>query len=175
MITVELKNVRIDGALAARAATKGVRAALITHLRARAAKAKHRPGFPRSGFWAEAAETVRELSNGQSVTLEITKPGAALHYYGGTVRPKKKALAIPMNPAVADIWPSEATGTGAKLVLDWKKGKSTGVLRNAETGEIMYLLVRQATIPADDSVLPDENALADAAESAILAAKEVFG
>lgn len=64
--------------------------------------------FPKSNYYSESADSVTTKVSGDSATVSIEKEGAALHYYGGTVRPKRgKALAIPLDPDVASICPSE--------------------------------------------------------------------
>ena len=137
------------------------------HLAERNGRTSRRPGFPKSNYWADAAKSVREPTiSGSTATIEIDKEGVALHYYGGTVKPKKKALAIPLSPLVADIWPSEAPDN---LDLFWPKNSSHGFLKDANTSELLYLLVSRVTIPADPTVLPEEGKIAgaalDAAES----------
>ena len=101
--------------------------------------------------------------------VEIEKEGLALHYEGGTVYPKKKALAIPIDPSVADIWPSEASGiaTGDGYAMIWPKGSNHGFIKDAETNDLLWLLVPKATIPADKTVLPEEETILSAAEAAI--------
>ena len=54
-----------------------------------------------------------------------------------------------------------------KLALVWPKGSTTGTLRDRETGEVVYLLVSHATIKADETVLPTEEELRDAAFDAM--------
>ena len=132
------------------------------HLAARDKRPSRRSGFPKSHYWAEAATTVHGPTvSGSTATIEIDKEGVALHYYGGTVKPNKaKALAIPISPLVADIWPREAPDN---LDLFWPKNSSHGFLKDSNTSELLYLLVPQVTIPADPTVLPEEGKLADAA------------
>jgi hypothetical protein len=134
------------------------------HLAKRDKRPSRRPGFPKSNYWADAAKSVREPTvSGSTATIEIDKEGVALHYHGGTVKPKKKALAIPISPLVADIWPSE------KGDLDLIKTKKNAFLADPTTKEFLYLLVPHVTIPADPTVLPEEEKIAatalDAAES----------
>ena len=49
----------------------------------------------------------------------------------------------------------------------WPKGKNIGVLKNKATDEIYYLLIKKASIPADKTVIPTEEALHEAAKKAI--------
>lgn len=148
------------------AASRGMFNLTRDHLRDRNAKtaATH---MPKSGYYADAAESVTRSADKSVATVTIEKEGIALHYYGGTVLPKKKALAIPKSPIVAGIWPSEL---GDKLDLVWPKGEKSGTLRDKASGEILYLLVPRVTIKADKSVLPSETAYISAAHEAIMEA-----
>ena len=138
------------------------------HLVARNDATAPKRGFPKSNYWGKAARSaVVEPGSGATVTVAIPQEGVALHYYGGTVLPKKKALAIPIDPSVADIWPSEANALTDHIELMWPKNSEHGFLKDAETGELLWLLVPKATIPADRSVLPDDDALGAAAASGV--------
>ena len=112
---------------------------------------------------------------GDVARVEVDKPGIALHYEGGTVYPKagKKALAIPIDPSVAGIWPSEASGIGTggaddePYALIWPKGSNHGFIKDTETNDLLWVLVPKATIPADPSVLPSDGEILGAAEDAV--------
>lgn len=157
------------------AAARGMVVAVRRHLREKNERTPPRDGFPKTNYYAEAADTARGSASGGVATVEVgpddpNGPGSgiALHYYGGTVYPKKKALAIPISPAVAGIWPSEASGVGANLAMIWEKGSSHGFLKDTETNELLWLLVPKATIPADPDVLPTDDQILTAAENAVL-------
>ena len=108
----------------------------------------------------------RDAVEGAKAVVEVgaEADGAALHYYGGIVYPKqgKKALAIPVNPAVWDRKPSEFDPDRSRLSLAWPKGATAGTLRDKKTDEVYYLLVAKATMKADPTVLPDDNTIASA-------------
>lgn len=165
-----------DAHALAEAAARGLEVCVRRHLREKDRTASHRPGFPRSGYYADAARDVAASVEGRVAAVEASKEGLALHYSGGTVYPKKKALAIPMDPAVAGIWPSEANAisTGGAddepYSLVWPKGSDHGFIKDSETGDLLWLLVPKATIKADPSVFPTDEELLDAAESAIWSA-----
>ncbi len=147
------------------AASAGVEALLREHLEQKnQGTAPNRYGLPKSKYYSEAAKHVESEVSGTRVTVEVDYPGIALHYEGGTVYPKKKALAVPINPAVARIWPSEY---GEGITVVWKKGDSHGRLIEKEGGRTLYLLLPKATIPADKSVLPSDEEVLNAAEAAI--------
>ena len=153
------------------AAATGISTLIIDHLRVKNSSSAPRNGFPKSNYWAKAAESVTTKVADRSATVSVEKEGAALHYHGDTVSPKNKALAIPVDPIVADIWPSEYSRPLAK-VANKKSGKA--FLIDQETGKFLYLLLPHATIPADSSVLPADNAILAAAESACFSAIKAY-
>ena len=154
-----------DAHVAAEAAVRGVEALIIEHLRKKNDGAKpNRYGLPKSNYYADAAKNVEASVDGATVRVEIDHPGLAMHYEGGTVYPKKKALALPIDPAVAGIWPSEYS-------QDHKLFKTPGgALGDADTGKILYILLPKATIPADPSVLPTDTEIFGAVEEALMEA-----
>ena len=141
--------------------------------------APSRFGIPPSGFWHKAAGTVKIASHRGlraviSAGAESDNPkepgqGIALHYYGGTVYPKKKALAIPIHPSVAGIWPSEAGALAneGEYSVFWPKNSSHGFIKDNERGELLWMLLPKATIHADPTVLPTDAELSEVAMSAI--------
>ena len=163
-----------DERVAGEAAARGLEVLVRRHLRRKNSSAQPRAGFPKTDYYADAAETVTGTFSGKTACVEVDKEGIALHYEGGTVYPKKKALAIPIDPSVAGIWPSEYGGystggdydDGATSVF-WPKGSSHGFIKENETGELLWLLVPHAKIPADKTVLPEDGDLLGAAEDAI--------
>lgn len=160
----------------AEAAARGLEVLIRRHLRRKVPASSRRAGFPPSGYWASAAETVEAHAAGKTAVAEVGKEGANLHYEGGTIRPTggKKALAIPIDPSVATIWPSEYAGcsTGGSdddaTAIFWPRGSSHGFIKDTETGDLLWLLVPKATIRADKTVLPSDEDLLGAAEDAIL-------
>ena len=155
------------------AAAHGMEVCVRRHLRAKNERTPPRNNFPKSNYYAEAASTARGSVSGGVAVVEVgpddpNGPGSgiALHYYGGTVYPKKKALAIPIDPAVAGIWPSSAQGDLG--FIPSKDPANAGFLTNPDTGQVLWLLVPKATIPADPDVLPTDAELLNAAENAVL-------
>lgn len=151
-----------DAHVAAEAAVRGVEALIIEHLRKKNDGTQpNRNGLPKTNYYADAAKNVAASVAGNKITVEIDHPGISLHYEGGTVYPKKKALAIPIDASVAGIWPSEYS-------RDHHLFKTPGgALGDAETGKILYILLPKATIPADPSVLPTEEETLKTAEEAV--------
>lgn len=161
---------------------EAIRDAIRRHLIAKSNQTKpNRHGLPHTGYYHKAAGTVRvedfdetraEIVVGaDSEDSNAPGQGLALHYYGGVVRPRsgKKALAIPIDPSVAGMWPSEvgAIASGDGLALIWPKNSSHGFLKDNENGRLLWLLVRKAQIPADETVLPTAEELEEAASNAI--------
>lgn len=151
-----------DAHTAAEAAVRGVEALIIEHLRNKNDGTKpNRWGMPKTNYYADAAKNVEASVDGATVRVEIDHPGISMHYEGGTVYPKKKALALPIDPAVAGIWPSEYS-------RDHKLFKTPGgALGDADTGKILYILLPKATIKADKSVLPTDEETLNTAEEAV--------
>lgn len=154
-----------DAHVAAEAAVRGVEALIIEHLLKKNDGTKpNRWGMPKTNYYADAAKNVGASVDGATVRVEIDHPGLAMHYEGGTVYPKKKALALPIDPAVAGIWPSEYS-------QDHKLFKTPGgALGDADTGKILYILLPKASIPADKSVLPTDTEIFGAVEEALMEA-----
>ena len=154
-----------DAHTAAEAAVRGVEVLIIDHLRNKNDGTQpNRYGLPKSNYYAEASNNVAAGVTGNKVNVEIDHPGISMHYEGGTVYPKKKALALPIDPAVAGIWPSEYS-------RDHKLFKTPGgALGDADTGKILYILLPKATIPEDKTVLPDDAAIFNAVENALMEA-----
>lgn len=154
-----------DAHVAAEASVRGVEELIIEHLRRKNAGTQpNRYGLPKTNYYAEASKNVAAGVSGNKVNVEIDHPGISLHYEGGTVYPKKKALSVPVDPAVAGIWPSEYS-------RDHQLFKTPGgALGDAETGKILYILLPKATIPEDKTVLPDDAAIFNAVENALMEA-----
>ena len=155
--------------LLAEAGARGISNALKRHFRARNDGSRHRERMPRSNYWAHVRNSVQTASEGGRAIVSIDHEGVALHYFGGTVRPRqgKKALAIPLVAGVWDQNPREFDPSREKLVLVWPKGEKAGLLIDREKKQPTYLLVSKATHKADRTVLPPEESLVQAGLEAI--------
>lgn len=161
----DVERIIPDTQVAAEAAARGVEVLVIEHLEAKNnSTAPNRNGLPKSNYYSNAAKDVSSFVNGSRATVEVNHPGIALHYEGGTVFPKKKALAVPIDPSVAGIWPSEA---GGEMDVFWPKNATHGFLKDPETSDLLYLLLPKAVIHADKTVLPTDEQVLTAAEAAI--------
>lgn len=146
----------------AEAAALGVMEKVKGHLEARSQRTSRPAGFPKSNYWADAADSVDVVGN----IVEVVKEGAALHYFGGVLYPREaKALAIPERGDAYGKRPKEYDPSREALALIWPKGESTGRLVEKESGETVYMLVDHATIQADPTVLPTDEELMDAAKT----------
>ena len=159
-----------DAHTAAEAAVHGVEVLIIEHLRNKNDGTKpNRWGMPKTNYYADAAKNVEASVDGATVRVEIDHPGISMHYEGGTVYPKKKALAIPIDTSVAGIWPSEANAYANEdeYALIWPKNSSHGFIKDVEQNQLLWLLIPKATIPADKSVLPTDEETLKTAEEAV--------
>ena len=153
----------------AQAAARGVSNAVKRHLVAKDASTPPRGDMPKTGYYSDAAGSVTTEMEGKIAVVSIPKEGMSLHYYGGVVYPTSghKALAIPQVAAVAGKRPAEVDPSRQKFALVWPKGEKTGTLRDKKTNEVIYLLVPRAPIPKDETVLPTDAAMYDAANAAM--------
>lgn len=72
---------------------------------------------------------------------------AAIHEFGGTIRPvKKKALAIPIGKEFKDRSPSHFNRNKFKLI--WPEGSKKGFLIDKKKDELAYILQPEVKIPA---------------------------
>lgn len=150
------------------AARYGIEVLIKNHLRSRNDSRPPRGLMPKTNYYADAAESVTSAAKNNQVEVTISQEGIALHYYGGTILPVKgKALAIPKHPAIYDQKPSEFDPSRMILNCVWPKGKTAGTLRHKKTGEIYYLLLPKANIPADETVLPPKDEMLSAANKAM--------
>ena len=162
----------------AEAAAYGITTLIIKHLREKNdSTSGNRYGLPKTNYYATERSDIATEVVGPKATISIDKPGLEMHYTGGTVYPRagKKALAIPISPAVAGIWPSEAGGIATGGDYDdgpyhmfWPKGSSHGFIKETDSNELLWLLIPKAKIPADPSVLPTDDEMCAAAEDEIM-------
>lgn len=151
------------------ASARAMSNALIRHFRAKNAKPNAK-GWKRSNYWSRAADSVTHRVEGSTAIAEIRKEGVKLHLLGGTVRPRAghKAVAIPADPSVAGIWPSEYSGKKGSVAtfLVWKKGESSGFIAekgsDPEHPRILWWLTGATHHKPDPTTLP-ENAQLEAA------------
>lgn len=167
---IDADNLIPDARTAAEAAVVGIEELVVEHLaRKDGTTERSRWGMPKTNYYARASRNVEPSVSGSTARVEIDQPGLAMHYEGGTVYPKKKALAIPISPAVAGIWPSEANAFANEdeYALIWPKNSAHGFIKDVEQNELLWLLIPKAEIKADKTVLPTDEAILKAAEEAV--------
>lgn len=112
------------------------------------------------------ASSVTSKIEGKNAVAEIREPGVRLHWKGGTVKPTEghKALAIPNDPDVKGIWPSEhRQADPAGTFLAWPKGKAFGFIAKRHpkgskdrTLHVLWWLKTETHHEADPTVVPED-------------------
>ncbi len=146
---------------------------------------------PNTGWWARVAASVTHTADFGSAVVSVPERGAALRYYGGTVKQKTGGplLTIPTKDVpVQNGTRLAARDMGLLAFLPSRKGgnpKVAGVLvdaaeRTSKTGKkykvpllrpagrVRYILMTETTHNPDPSVLPTDQQIAEAARDAAL-------
>ena len=149
---------------------RGVQNLVIRHLRRRNAR-PGKPGWPKSNYYEDAASsTILERNGDNSALITVHAPGLRLHLIGGDVKAKSgKAMAVPVRPEVAGIWPSEYSGRDRVFLLV-RKAIGKAYLAEREDGghlRILWRLIKKARHEPDPAVIPSESEISAAATSAI--------
>lgn len=154
----ELKE-RIEGI--ASVVGESAQLVLMEHLAAKdASGASHKTaqklGAEPSGLYADFARAISHAIGTDDVTLSIDHAAAAMHYYGGTVKPvNKKYLTIPVSGAAY----GKSLGAGDFTDnLKWLYGRKGpyAVALASKPDEILFILAKSATIPKNPDLLPDD-------------------
>lgn len=165
----------------------GARPVVGNWLQDRDAKAKRRPGWPRSGYWAHASEAAIGEFDEKAAWVIVRKEGIGLHLRGGTIKSSRHGgkLAIPLRAELAGVNPREKfpDRSGAFVISSKGRGpKGRAFLAYKEGGalRLAYLLLSSVTLHADPTVLPPADRLAEAGRKACLsylrkAAKDAAG
>lgn len=131
-------------------------------------------GGKRTHFFSKAAQGTHEEHDEDKATVTVSATGIAMQVFGGTVVPvNRRFLTIPLVPEaygkrVSDfpdtfVW-KKANGLHAfiaRRVMQGKGDKATGHL------QILFALVRAATIRGDRTVLPSDEAIATTARTTV--------
>lgn len=145
---------------------------------------KNKLGGKSTGFYKGVHDSIASESDDDTATVSVNHRGAALRYYGGTVRPvTRKALSIPVEKSAHGLnaseypqdllfipaGPNADSDTAGYLFLkqyrDRKDGKPGTV---AEPGEMIYVLRKETTHAPDPNLLPSEADLREKMVSAAL-------
>ena len=162
------------------AAARGISNLLYNHFLKRNERTG-RPGWPKSDYWADAAESVSVSAGGDGTADVCAKaPGLLMHLKGGTILPKRgKFLAIPISPDVAGIWPREMMQRQKEVkIIPVRGGKGEGFLLAKQPKDgapiPLWRLVRKSVLKPDPSVIPTMEAQKEAATAAAQAALEAL-
>jgi len=113
-------------------------------------------GAEPSGLYADFARALSHTLGSDQVTLSIDHAAAAMHYYGGTVKPvNHKYLTIPKAAAAY----GKSLGAGAFTDnLEWLYGRKGpyAVALKSKPEEILFILAKSATIAKNETLLPDD-------------------
>lgn len=146
---------------------------------------------PNTGFWARVAASVTYTFDFGSAEVSIPERGAALRYYGGTVKQKTGGplLTIPTeNVPVSDGTRLAARDLGLLAFLPSRKPAKKGVVgvlvdaveRKSKSGKtykvplqrpagrVRYILMSEVTHKPDPTVLPTDQQIAEAARDGAL-------
>lgn len=146
---------------------------------------------PNTGWWGRVAASVTHSFSADGAVVTVPERGAALRYYGGTVKQKTGGplLTIPTKDVpVQNGTRLAARDMGLLAFLPSRKGgnpKVAGVLvdaaeRTSKTGKkykvpllrpagrVRYILMTETTHKPDPSVLPTDQQIAEAARDAAL-------
>ncbi len=156
----------------------GVERLVRRHIRERYATRGNALGAPSTGFWSRVIDSTTVQADTAAGTVSISERGAALRYYGGTVRPKNKQwLTIPAAREAHGKRAAEVSGGYSKQ--QWLFGRrgpyaiaeKVAVNRSGRqtAGRVLFWLVKAATHSPDPGVLPS---LADMAAAAVEAATD---
>lgn len=147
---------------------------LVRHFRERNRSRERKEGWPRSNYWAKAAESVTSEAGADRAVATVRKEGVRLHWLGGIVRPRegRRAVAIPNVPEVAGIWPSEYRGKqkSKPTFMVWKAGAQSGFIAAREKGQkgfrVLWWLREETEHDPDPTVIPSAETFAKAVEKA---------
>lgn len=123
----------------------------------------NKKGWRKTNFYAAVRRTVTARATDKTGVVEISKEGFAQRFYGGVIRPvNARALAI---PALDIAYGRRAREFKSLQFQPVKKGNLVGLLYRQAEGRrvVLYWLVKLVNQPADPTVLPTNEAMADAA------------
>ena len=120
-------------------------------------------------FWQDAASSIFKSNTDTRASVVVNKPGVALQYYGGTVRPKKvRNLAIPMREEFRGKNPRELSG---KKLFSFAQRKTLGkrflAYRDGAALRIAYLLTPKAVIRPHRDKFPSDRQILEGAKEII--------
>ncbi len=155
----------------------------------------NRHGWPRQGYWAQAARSVSQPKpDPDGVTISVAQPGIAARYFGPTeIKPvAARYLTIPAREEAYGTRPIDSRWNGQlrfiptrcggmlvqrdmttiRVIKDTRRGREgqQRVRRGEQAGGgVLFWLLRSVTMPQDKTVLPDAD---DLRAAAVMAAQD---
>lgn len=129
-------------------------------------------------FWQDASRSIFKSNTDSTASVVVNKPGVALQYYGGTVRPKRaKNLAIPMRAEFRGKNPRELTGKRLFVFGQYRAaGRRFLAYKDGAAVRVAYLLTPKAVIkPHRDKFLTDREIISGAEETIKTYTKNCYG
>ncbi|MDD2763485.1 MAG: hypothetical protein PHE83_05865 [Opitutaceae bacterium] len=136
-------------------------------------------GGPRTNFYAAAARGTHFDVAADGAQISINQVGIAQRYFGGAISPRKaKYLTIPARaeaygkragefPDLVVLWGRHgpyALARAAQSAVSFRRGRDGRyklIKGGARGGEVLFWLVKSATQPPDETVLPSDEAMRD--------------
>jgi len=133
-------------------------------------KPDNKKGWPSTGFWRDAANSVSHYPVEGGQVVSIAKIGMRQRFFGGSIRPvNAQALTIPISPEAYGHTAADFPGafllktkTGAYLVR-YTNGRGRNALF-----DFLFKLSGGVDQPPDPSVLPSKDEMLAVANEAIL-------
>lgn len=142
------------------------------HLVELEASRPNKQGWARQHWYSKAADSTHWTTTPSGARVSIAQDGFRMRVLGGVVRPvTAKALAIPASEEAYGRMARDPVWNGELSYVPLKRGNLVGLLVRRNTpdaeGEVMYRLLRQATIKPDPSLVPDEAAINETVDEAL--------
>jgi len=152
------------------------------HILMRYGSYRNRLGGTSTQYYARMSDAVTATVTATGPRVSIPFPGAALHYYGGTVRPSGRISAVTGKPIQFLTIPKVAAAHG-KRASDFRALYAVrgglrlqqGAVRSA-ADPLYFIFARSATIKPDKGLLPEAEVMeewcSDAVEDTMDAIRE---
>lgn len=133
----------------------------------------HLFSLPGKSFYKQAAQSISISSQGNSHSVSISKPGIALQFYGGTVRPSGRISPVTGRPTRALLIPlvpqSEIHNLSSKpFTITSRSGARLLVSKKSSSLSLtpLAILSKSATIKPHPNILPSQSQINSTASSA---------
>ncbi len=151
-----------------------VQTAVRGHIAGRYGGRANKLGGTSTQFYARMADSVISEVTSTGAEVKIPFVGAALHYYGGTVRPSGRVSTVTGRPIQFLTIPKHPAAHG-KRASDFRALYSVpgglrlqqGAQKSEAADPLYFIFARQATIKADPALLPEMALMQEAAADAV--------